>query len=155
MSKKHIKKKLQKKDFTREQIRLGNIVTNLSFFFGFVSLFTLYYFFITPEYNNIISYTSTFWLFGIVGALSYIILHYRYIVKRVVYLKYLETKGRNAAGAIIFAFVFLPSIIFIVNNKLANEGKLLKVTVKVLDKNETSRRIQVLVIIILIITTIL
>lgn len=141
MRKKNKPRKIQKCDFTKEQIRIGNIVTNLSLVFGVLGLALLYYFFITPEYDNVFSFTSIFWIFGLIGVSIYLYVHYKYVVKKVLYLKYLETKGRNVAGAILFSFVFFPSIIFFINNKFAKEESIFTMNLKVLEKSKTSRRI--------------
>jgi hypothetical protein len=141
MNKNRQKMKLQKGDFTKNQIRIGSIYANFSLFLGIISIAILYYCFVSPKYDNVFKYTLIFWTFGLIGALCYILFHYKIISKKIPYLKYLETKGRNTIGAVMFVFVVLPFCILYFNNKFADSKKIFEISARVLNKEKVTRSI--------------
>lgn len=141
MNKNHQKTKLQKGDFTEIQRQKGSIYANFSLFIGIISVAILYYCLVSPKYDNVFKYTLIFWIFGLIGVFCYLLFHYRIISKKIPYLKYLETKGRNTVGAVAFAFVVLPFCILFFNNKFADSKKVYEISAIVLKKEKVTRSI--------------
>lgn len=139
MKRKQPKRQLQKGDFTKKQIQIGNIITNISYILGIISLTILYYCFVSPEYDNILEFTLIFWIFGLIGATCFILFYYKIIKPKVSYLRYLNRKGQNVVGAVIFAFVILPFSIFYLNNNLADPKNVVEIITTVITKQKVSR----------------
>lgn len=139
MKKGQQKRKLQKGDFTKKQIRIGNIITNISLFLGIASITILYYCFVSPEYDNVLSFTLIFWIFGLIGVSCFILLYYKTLKDKVPYLRYLNMKGRNIAGSVIFAFVALPFSILYFNNRFADPKNAFEIATTVITKEKVTR----------------
>jgi hypothetical protein len=135
------KNKMLKSNFTRSQIRTGTIYMIASTCLGILSIAILFYFTMKPSYINTFKHITILWILGAISVFGYIILYYKYIRNKIPYLKYLDFKELNSAGAFVFSFILLPFFILTTNQTLPDSKRKFQKDVLILKMYKEKRSI--------------